>query len=223
MALFEAGRDAEAESACARSVAIGLARFGEDDTMVANIRFVWGTNLLERERPDDAVPLITSALAVQRRVYGDDHPHVAGSTLALGMAQLAHGDVAAAERTIRRGIELCAGVGASCSIAALLHLGQVLETKGDLDGALAAIRRAEVELPAVAAADTYLGSVVGGALGAVLLVRGEIDLAIPELERAHASCLALFGSDHQRTRNAALSLAQAQDELRARSREAARR
>ena len=87
-ALNVAGRHDEADEACARSVALGVERFGDDDSVVAKVRYAWGTNLLERGRAEEALPLLRRARDVQRQLYGADHPFVATSTLAIGSAEL---------------------------------------------------------------------------------------------------------------------------------------
>jgi len=100
----------------------------------------------------------------------------------------------------------------------------VLETKGEWDGAITELRKAEIELAAVASSDSYLASVVAGSLGVVYAEKGEPERAVPELERALEISRTLFGPDHPNTARAVRNLAEANDaRLRARSQEAARR
>ena len=87
---------------------------------------------------DAAEPLFREALAMRRRVLGDDHPHVAGSLSNLAFLLSSKGDNDGAEPLCREALAMrrrLLGDEHPDVATALNNLGSLLSDKGDYDGA----------------------------------------------------------------------------------------
>jgi tetratricopeptide (TPR) repeat protein len=136
-----AGDRAGAAALYAQAVAKEEAASGRDGARVAARLNALALHL----EPARAIPLLERALAIQRRVWGADHPETATTETNLAGMLLAAGRLADAERLGREalaGFEKTVGPQHPRTAAAASNLADVLRARGDRKGAEQLYRRA---------------------------------------------------------------------------------
>ena len=97
-------KDAEAEAAYKRALAIREKAEGEKPIDIAPTLYNLGVLYLDQGKLADAEPLLKRALTIREKALGADHPDVATSLEALGWLYAKQGKLAEAEPLLKRAI-----------------------------------------------------------------------------------------------------------------------
>ncbi|MBM3450720.1 MAG: serine/threonine protein kinase [Armatimonadetes bacterium] len=105
-ALSASGQSAEAEAMFQKTIALREEALGPDHPSTAFSRYNYASMLVEEQRWAPAIPQIKTVLALRGRVLPDGHPIVAAVLVLKGRAEMAAGDLAAAENDFRESVKL---------------------------------------------------------------------------------------------------------------------
>jgi serine/threonine-protein kinase len=159
---------------------------GEDDELADHLEHL---GQIRQARGDfvEAEALLGEALALRRRLFGDDHRDVARSLHALGALALERGDVAAAEAPLAAALERrrrLLGAGHPEYVESLRESAALAAARGRREEAAARYRRA-IDIDAAAlGVDHPLTGLARAGLGEVLAAAGDCAAAEPELREA---------------------------------------
>jgi len=142
--------------------------------------------LWRRGKYDAALPLAEEALALRRRLYGDEHTDVAISLHQLGTMLMATGDLEGAERRYRESLALRRKLLGDNHphVAITLHmLGQLLRQRGRLEESEQAHREALAIRRAAFGDDHVITAASMNELGIVLYSRGDWAAAVGQFQQ----------------------------------------
>jgi tetratricopeptide (TPR) repeat protein len=156
---------------------------------------------------DQARPLFESALAIDEKVFGPDHPNTAVSLNNVATVMEALGDFQATRPLKERALAICEkalGVEHPETARSLNNLGYLLQKQGDLDGARQYYERALTIKEKVLGPEHSDTALSLNNLGSLSISQGNLPEARRYFERALAIKEKTLGTDHPGT---ALSLA----------------
>jgi tetratricopeptide (TPR) repeat protein len=196
-----AGAFAEARGRFEAELALLEQRHGRDDVRLDGPLRGLGTMMIEENRPDLALPVFERRLAIDRRIYSDDHPNVASALESVAGAQYALSRYAEAEANYlraRRVYERAYGAD-SHRVANVLHnLANVCSWQDRAEEAVSLLRRAiEIDDRALGREHPTTLSHLQ-ALATVLETLSRYPEAIDALDRARAGLRKELGEDHPR-------------------------
>ncbi len=148
---------------------------------------------------DDAAPLLESALASRRQLYGDQHPEVAESLNDLGLLLQAQGDFDAAEPLIRQALTMRRELDGSehREVAGILNdLATLLRLKGDYEAAEPLYREALAMRRRLLGAEHSEVAETLDELAGLLYYTGNYEAAEPLYRQALAILREALGEDH---------------------------
>ncbi|MSQ85052.1 MAG: CHAT domain-containing protein [Myxococcales bacterium] len=127
------------------ALAIDEPIFGADSLRVATNLGNLGTALAEADLPNQALPLLERALALDQVLRGKDHPVVLVDLYNIACVKLQLGEYAAAEKGLRAVLALQAKLtdGGSAAVSTRLRLAQLLEHQKNYPAALELRRQAQ--------------------------------------------------------------------------------
>ncbi|HEX7117700.1 MAG TPA: serine/threonine-protein kinase [Longimicrobiales bacterium] len=177
--------------------------FSADPALRAEIRGVLAEAYDQLGLHAEALRLARRALDEKRALYGDVHPDVAAALGLLGWTLRQHGDLEAADSTLREAVRVGRAAfppeGDARLARALNDLGVVREARGDYDEA-AALYRASLEMRRRLLGDGHVGvAVTTSNLAVVLYRQGDLDGAAAMAADAVETFRRALGDDHQRT------------------------
>jgi serine/threonine-protein kinase len=164
---------------------------------------------------EESVRLFESALAAQRRAFGDEHAKVAMSTNNLAGAYMNLARYDEAERYFEQALALNRAIlGDGQEVAAnLANLGWALRYKGDLDGAETRLREAlAVDIARAGEKNADSANKMYG-LSQVLQAKAEYDEAMSLMQRSLDVRQELFGADHPAVAESTYGLASIREDL----------
>jgi eukaryotic-like serine/threonine-protein kinase len=173
-----------------------IAGLSGDPEMQADMQETLGTIYQKLGKLELAEPLLTSALANRRRIFGPAHPRVAASLSSLALLRKDQGKMDEAETLARQAVDLSQQLRvaiASDRAAALVALGSVLVTHGKYEEAKSTLDRALLLQPD---GDTSTRADNIEELANVAFYQGNYDLAGKLNHQALEMNRRLFGEQH---------------------------
>ncbi len=152
----------------------------------------------------DALPLLRQSLSLRSPRLPEDHPDLATSLNALGVALSRAGEMAEAETTFRQALEICRRQpeAQEATILSLSGLGDLLLEKGHYLEAEELFREELDLLLAMGRASSRQVGLARTNLGGALWLQGDLVAAEPVLRKALRDLEAIAGDQHPNTADA---------------------
>jgi serine/threonine-protein kinase len=178
-----------------------------DESVLAEIRLNYAAAIIDLGKIDVAEPLLVAVRDYLQQRDGSDPDEVAETLVALGYLHMLQGKLESAESEAREALQAQAAAHGADDPAALALLSQVLQRRGDIDGAISAGRQARDHAVKISGERSYDTAWAHYCYGAALAAAGQANAAEEEQRAALKSYSQLLPPDGAHPQSAGARLA----------------